>query len=38
LRAKFEISSNSELKGKINKKDQIHKRIQNKNKNKENKD
>ena len=38
LRVKPEISSNFKLKGKIKKKNQIHKVIQNKNKNQENKD
>jgi len=36
LRAEFGISSNLEFKGKIEKKNQIHKIIQNKNKNPEN--
>jgi hypothetical protein len=38
LRVKSYISSNFELKGKIEKKNQIHKRIQNKNKIQENED
>jgi len=38
LKAKLEISSNFELNEKIEKKDKIHKGIQNKNKNKKNDD